>query len=231
MVKLASIDKRTANDWLAYIDKLEGKVSESEHRVADIEAGCRRLSLMADEGSKQSQKDLERQNADLSAATIDRDTLRDRLVAAREFSQEASVREEDAADQAVRSRIASLANVRSEQAVEAQKAINKLTIALNEMYSTGTEIDRLARHADLRHHYLGEGFSSRICQAIGPALKRFGILAHTDASHPKFGQELTVGEGAGTDALAMLDRAIKQEAQNQARRDAHQARTYGATAA
>ena len=231
MVKLASIDKRTVKDWVAYIATLEGKVSDAEHRVADIEAGCRRLSLMADEGSKQAQKDLERQNADLKAAVIDRDTLRDRLVAAREFSQEASVREEDAADQAVRTRIASLADVRAEQAKEAQKAITSLNTALNAMYETGTEIDRLARHADLRHHYVGEGFSSRICQAIGPALKRFGILAHSDASHPKFGQALTVGEGAGTDALAMLDRAIQAEAQAQARRDATQERFHGGAAA
>ena len=128
-------------------------------------------------------------------------------------------------------RIAALADVRSEQAKEAQKAITKLNTALNAMYDTGAEIDRLARHADLRHHYVGEGFSSRICQAIGPALKRFGILAHSDASHPKFGQELTVGEGAGTDALAMLDRARKTEAQNQARRDATQTRLHGDTAA
>jgi hypothetical protein len=130
-----------------------------------------------------------------------------------------------------RKRISELADLRAKQAKEAQKAIATLTIALNEMYKTGTEIDQLCRHADLRNHYVGEGFSSRVCQAMGPALKRFGILAHSDASHPKFGQELTVGEGNGADALVMLDRAIEAEAQVQARRDATEIRAYGSTAA
>jgi hypothetical protein len=80
------------------------------------------------------------------------------------------------------------------------------------MYNTGAEIDRLARHADLRHHFVGVGFSSRIAQAVGPALKRFGLLTHSDSSHPKFGQEMTVGEGNGVDALVMFDRAIQAEA-------------------
>jgi hypothetical protein len=231
MVKLTSINKRTAKDWAEYIDQLEAKISEADDRVSDIEAGCRRLNLMASEGSKQAKKDLDRQKVDLDAALRDRDSLCDNLVAAREYSEEAALVEAETANQDMRNRISGLADLRAEQAVEAQKAIDKLTIALNEMYKTGTEIDQLTRHADMRHHYVGEGFSSRVHNAIAPALKRFGILAHSDSSHPKHGQELTVSEGTGADALAMLDRAIEAEAQAQARRDATEIRNYGSTAA
>ena len=49
-------------------------------------------------------------------------------------------------------------------------------------------------------------------QALGPALKPFGILAHIDSSHPKFGTPLTEGEGTGDDVLVLLDRG-KREAQ------------------
>ena len=49
-------------------------------------------------------------------------------------------------------------------------------------------VDGLAKQADVRRHYIGEGFASRVAQALGPALKQFGILAALDSSHPKFGQ-------------------------------------------
>jgi len=72
---------------------------------------------MVQEGSKVAQKDLERQGADHQAAVIDRDTLRDSLVAAREFAEEVQEREAAAADQAIHRGIASLADVRTKQAI------------------------------------------------------------------------------------------------------------------
>jgi hypothetical protein len=230
MAKLTPFDKRTAADWAVRIEELTPKVAESEHRVADIEAGCRRLSLMVQEGSKVAQKDLERQSADLQAAVIDRDTLRDSLVAAREFSIEVAEREAVAADQAIRKRISSLADVRTKQAKEAQRHIDALTTALNAMHETGCEIHKLTHHESIRDHFIGSGFSSRLTHALAPGLKNFGILAHSDSSHPKHGLPLTEGEAGGVGALAMFDRAVKAEAKDKERREEFMADTYGVSA-
>jgi hypothetical protein len=220
MTKVVSIENRTSDEWLNRIADLEPKVLEAEHRVDDIQGGCNRLQLVASEGSEQAAKDLEQQKATLEAAITDRDALRASLVAAREIVDEVREREADALDTVTRDRIVALANERAKQAAAVQKHINALTKGLAKMLDTGIEIDRLAKQQDVRNHYCGDGFASRICQALGPALKRFGVLAHGDSSHPKFGQPLTVSEGCGEDALAMLDRGINEAVRQQERIDA-----------
>lgn len=135
-----------------------------------------------------------------------------------------------AADQD-RKRIAALADNRTRLAIKAQKHIDGLAVVLAEMLDAGDEMHRLARSTDLRHYLTGPGFASRLCQALGPALARFGILAHIDSSHPKFGTALTVGESNGEEVLAMLDRSREMEAQGQARRDETQKKIYGDAAA
>ena len=131
-----------------------------------------------------------------------------------------------AADQA-RTKISELADNRAKLAIKAQKHIDGLAVVLAEMLDAGDEIDRLARSGDLRHHLVGQGFATRVCQAVGPCFKRLGILAHIDSSHPKFGLPMTTGEGDGADALVMLDRGREAEAKQQANRDATQRKIYG----
>jgi hypothetical protein len=228
MSKILPLETRTADEWAMRIEKQETEVSEAEARADDIEAGCRRLQLMAQEGSAQAQKDLERQTADLIAATTDRDGLRNSLVAAREIQGEAAVREVKAVDEANRQEIAALADKRNGQAQKAQKVIDALTKILGEMMETGVQIDRLAKLADVRRHYIGESFASRICQALGPALKPFSILAHIDSSHPRFGEPLTKSEGTGEDALNLLARGRREAQKLEERRAATKARYEGA---
>jgi hypothetical protein len=131
-----------------------------------------------------------------------------------------------AADQA-RTKISELADNRVKLSIRAQMHIDGLAEVIAEMLDCGDEIDRLARSGDLRHHFLGTGFSNRVCQALGPGLKRLGILAFADSSHPKFGQPMTTGECDGADALVMLDRNRENEAKQQANRDATQRKIYG----
>jgi len=95
------------------------------------------------------------------------------------------------------------------------------------MYETGSEIHRLTHFEDLRNHFIGDGFSSRLTHALAPGLRNFGILAHTDSSHPKHGLPLTEGEAGGAGVLVMYDRALKMEAENRVRREELRASIYG----
>ncbi len=210
MSKILSLETRTADEWAIRIEKLKTQVSEAEARADDIEAGCRRLQLMAQEGGKQAQKDLERQMADLIAATVDRDGLRNSLVAAREIQGEAVAREINAEDGARRKEIVVLAEKRNHQAQQAQAIIDSLSNKLAEMMETGVQIDRLAKLSEVRRHYIGEAFSSRLAQSLGPVLKPFSILAYIDSSHPRFGESLSKAEGTGEDVLNLLDRGHRE---------------------
>jgi hypothetical protein len=116
------------------------------------------------------------------------------------------------------SEIVALAEQRQRQSKKAQKIIDSFTKVLGEMMDTGVQIDRLTRMAEVRNHYCGDSFSSRIAQALGPVLKPFGILAHMDSSHPKFGTPLTVGEGTGDDCLVLLDRGRRESEKMDERR-------------
>ena len=95
------------------------------------------------------------------------------------------------------------------------------------MHETGVEIDHVSRTPDLRRHYVGDGFSARVNNAIGPALKQFNILSHLDSSHPKFGLAMTCSEGTADEAIAMLDRSNSEAVKEKARIDATKERIYG----
>lgn len=100
-----------------------------------------------------------------------------------------------------------------------------------EMLETGQQIDALARQSDVRNHYVGHGFSSRVVQALGPCLRPFGILKNTDTSHRRYGDALTVSEGTAQYALNLLGRSRRETARMDQRRLDTRARMRGENAA
>lgn len=229
-LNVTSLTKRTPAEWAERIADMEAHLPEAEHRVTDIEAGCRRLQLMASEGSKQAAKDLERQTSDLQKAVAKRDSIRSSLAAARELAAEAEARDSEVQESQRRERISELADERHKLADKARKHIDGLTAVFADMWRAGAEIDRLAKSNEMRAVYTGEGFSGRVALALGPALVPFQMSV-AEKAHPRFGEALPTREPTGEEALALLDRDRRMEQRMEERRQTTKEAIYGSPAA